>query len=653
MRVFNDTTASALGYGITKTDLPDPSAKPRTVAFVDMGYSSYQIAIVQFTKGNLVVKSTAFDRNLGGRDFDQALANHFIEEFKTKYKMDVSENKKAAYRLRTACEKVKKILSANAVTMLNVECLMNDRDVSAQIQRPEFEEMIAPLITRITPPLEEALKLAGVSKDDIDAVEIVGGSTRIPIVKATLENFFGAGKLSTTLNLDEAVARGCALQCAILSPVFKVRDFSVQDYNSFPITLSWDQAGKNEVMNAFPIGNVVPSTKMMTMVRKEEEGDSFKLNADYSELATERGAPAGYGLHIGTWTISGIKKREPLPNEIPGEGDPSKFTIKVKTRVDGNGVVCVESAAQIEEVVVKEEVAPMEVDKKEEEKPAEGKEPKKEAPKPKEEAAPKEAEVKTKKLTRKHDLVVVPQTASLPVNVLTQYQSAEGSMIANDRLVRDTEEAKNTVEEYVYETRSKLEMAWSEYVKEEDRSAFLQILNDAENWLYSEEGEEATKSVYNDKLKSLKKLGDPIASRVREEEDRAPVLKEFKEYILSLSTVSIEDEKYNHIPAEEMANVHADAKKKSDWIRDLEAKFNECPKHQNPPVTVEEIKKQRRDLEKAAKSILNKPKPVPKKEEKKEEEKKEDAKMEEPEKPAEDANMEAPPAPEKEEMQVD
>ena len=163
-----------------------------------------------------------------------------------------------------------------------------------------------------------------------------------------------------------------------------------------------------------------------------------------------------------------------------------------------------------------------------------------------------------------------------------------------------------------------------------------------------EEGEVATKSVYSDKLKNLKKLGDPIASRVREEEDRAPVIRELKEYILSLSTVSTEDEKYNHIPAEEMATVHADAKKKSDWIRDLEAKFNELPKHQTPPVSVDEIRQQRRDLEKTATSILNKPKPVPKKEE--EAPKKEDVKMEEPEKPTQDATMESP---EKEEMQVD
>jgi heat shock protein 4 len=269
---------AALGYGITKTELPDasldPNVKPRTVCFVDLGHSSYQVAVVSFTKGKLVVKGTAFDRNLGGRNFDQVLVDHFAEEFKTKYKMDILSNPKATYRLRMACEKVKKILSANAVTVLNVECLMDDKDVSSQVQRQDFEEWIAPLVTRLTAPLQSALEAAGVSVEDIDAVELIGGSTRIPIVKETLAKFFGGdlenNKLSTTLNQDEAVSRGCALQCAILSPVFKVRDFSVQDFNAYPIQLSWDasivppsKSGESEIsMEPFPYKNLIPSTKV-------------------------------------------------------------------------------------------------------------------------------------------------------------------------------------------------------------------------------------------------------------------------------------------------------------------------------------------------------------------------------------------------------
>lgn len=192
---MNDLTAAALGYGITKLDLPDPTAdpnaKPRNVVFVDLGHSSYQVSVVSFVKGKLAVKSTAYDPNLGGRNFDEVLVNHFVEEFKGKYKIDVASNGKALHRLRMAVEKVKKILSANAVTMLNVECIMDDKDVSANVDRAMFEELAQPLLARLAGPLEAALKDSGIAKEDITCVELVGGSTRIPAVKEALAKFFG------------------------------------------------------------------------------------------------------------------------------------------------------------------------------------------------------------------------------------------------------------------------------------------------------------------------------------------------------------------------------------------------------------------------------------------------------------------------------
>jgi heat shock 70kDa protein 4 len=189
---------AALAYGITKTDLPDPTldanVKPRTVLFVDLGHSSYQVSIVQFIKGKLTVKATAYDRNLGGRDFDEVLVDHYVEEFNAKYKMDIRSSGKALFRLRQGCEKVKKILSANAVTMLNVECLLDDKDVSAQVQRSDFEEWIKPLLDRIPGPILKALELAELKPEDIDFVELVGGSTRIPKVKEFLNEHFKGAK---------------------------------------------------------------------------------------------------------------------------------------------------------------------------------------------------------------------------------------------------------------------------------------------------------------------------------------------------------------------------------------------------------------------------------------------------------------------------
>ncbi|KAF5014989.1 hypothetical protein F66182_13835, partial [Fusarium sp. NRRL 66182] len=157
LRLINDTTAIALGYGITKLDLPGPEEKPRRVAFVDIGHSNYTVSIVEFRKGELNVKATAWDRNFGGRNFDKALTDHFADEFKEKFKIDIRSNPKAWARTLTAAEKLKKVLSANAQAPLNIESLMDDIDVRAMVKREEMQEMVKPLLERISIPLEQAL----------------------------------------------------------------------------------------------------------------------------------------------------------------------------------------------------------------------------------------------------------------------------------------------------------------------------------------------------------------------------------------------------------------------------------------------------------------------------------------------------------------
>jgi heat shock protein 4 len=241
LRLINDTTATALGYGITKLDLPAPDEKPRRVCFVDIGHSNYTASIVEFKKGELAVKSTASDRHFGGRNFDQALVDHFAKEFKEKFKIDINSNAKARFRVLAGCEKLKKILSANASAPLNIESVMDDVDVRGFLKREELEELVRPLLDRVTVPLKEALAEAKLKPEDIDAIEMVGGCTRVPSLKAAVQEFFGK-PLSFTLNQDEAVARGCAFSCAILSPVFRVRDFSVHDMVQYPIEFTWEKS---------------------------------------------------------------------------------------------------------------------------------------------------------------------------------------------------------------------------------------------------------------------------------------------------------------------------------------------------------------------------------------------------------------------------
>ncbi|KAH0297580.1 putative heat shock protein Hsp88, partial [Aureobasidium melanogenum] len=335
LRLINETTATALGWGITKTDLPGPEEKPRRVAFVDIGHSNYTVSIVEFRKGELKVISTAYDRHFGGRNFDKAIVDHFAAEFKEKFKVDINENPKAKLRVVAACEKLKKVLSANAGAPINIESLMNDVDVRGFLKREELEEIMKPLLERSTAPLEQALAEAKLKAEDIDSIELVGGCTRVPALKAAIQDFFGK-PLSFTLNADEAIARGSAFACAILSPVFRVRDFSIHDICNYPIEFTWEKSAEipdeDTSLTVFNRGNVMPSTKILTFYRKQ----AFDLEAKYAKPEM---LPGKMNPWIGRFSVKGVKADE-----------KDDFMIcKLKARLNLNGILNVESGYYVED----------------------------------------------------------------------------------------------------------------------------------------------------------------------------------------------------------------------------------------------------------------------------------------------------------------
>ncbi|KAF8249776.1 heat shock protein 70 [Wilcoxina mikolae CBS 423.85] len=493
LRLMNDTTATALGWGITKLDLPTGDEPPRRVCFIDIGHSNYTVSIVAFKKGELTVLATAFDRHLGGRNIDKALIDHFAGVFKEKYKIDIYTNAKAYFRVASAVEKLKKVLSANAQAPINVESVMNDVDASSMLKREELEELIQPLLDRVTVPLEEALAEAKLTKDDIDAIELVGGSTRVPSLKERISDFFGK-PLSFTLNQDEAIARGCAFACAILSPVFRVRDFSVHDILSYPIEFTWEQSpdipDEDTSLTVFNKNNTVPSTKILTFYRKEP----FDLEAKYAEPEK---LPGKMSPWIGRFSVKGVQ---------PINGD---FMIcKLKARVNLHGVLNVEGGFFVEEVEVEEEIKE-EGDAME----TEGGEEK-----------PKKTR-KVKKQVKKGELPVVSSTATIDERTKQEWTERENQMFMEDKLVADTEDRKNALEEYIYENRTKIDDLYAPFASEEERQKVKKCLEEAEDWLYSE-GEDTTKAVYIARMEELRAVIAPIAQRYfdKEEEKRQSYL---------------------------------------------------------------------------------------------------------------------------------
>ena len=527
LRLINDTTATALGYGITKLDLPTAEEKPRRVAFIDIGHSNYACSVVEFKKGELNVKSTAYDRHFGGRDFDKALVDHFAKEFKEKYKIDINTNPKALVRVAAAAEKMKKILSANAQAPLSIESLMNDVDVSSMMKRDELEALIQPLLDRVTVPLEQALIEAKLKPEDIDSVEMVGGCTRVPALKERISKFFGK-QLSFTLNQDEAVARGCAFSCAILSPVFRVRDFSVHDIVNYPIEFSWEQSpdipDEDTSLTVFNKGNIMPSTKILTFYRKQP----FDLEAKYAKPEM---LPGKMNAWIGRFSVKGVK----------ADSQEDFMICKLKARLNLHGVLNVESGYYVEDVEIEEPVPEeKESEKKDAKENKEGEkkdgdvstnpcistpfpltcvleEPATSAPhklkglfkdayadakrtflgnkpltNPSEQAMdttedkangtaePKPKTRKIKKQVRKGDLPLAAGTASLDQATKDAAAEKESQMFMEDKLVADTEDKKNELESYIYELRGKIDDQYSEFASEDEKAKLKEKLEQSE-----------------------------------------------------------------------------------------------------------------------------------------------------------------------------
>uniref|UniRef100_A0A8C0B5Y5 Heat shock protein 105 kDa n=2 Tax=Buteo TaxID=30396 RepID=A0A8C0B5Y5_9AVES len=594
LRLMNDMTAVALNYGIYKQDLPAPEEKPRIVVFVDMGHSAFQVSACAFNKSKLKVLGTAFDPFLGGRNFDGKLVDYFCAEIKSKYKLDPKAKVRALLRLYQECEKLKKLMSSNSTDIpLNIECFMNDTDVSGKMNRSQFEELCADLLQRIEMPLLSLMEQTQLKVEDVTAVEIVGGATRIPAVKERIAKFFGKD-VSTTLNADEAIARGCALQCAILSPAFKVREFSVTDATPFPISLLWNTEAEDTegVHEVFSRNHAAPFSKVLTFYRK----GPFELEAFYSD---PNGVPYPESK-IGRYIIQNVAAQK--------DGEKSK--VKVKVRVNTHGIFSVSTASMVEPVKSEEsEDVNVETEvESQDQRPIENSSDtnEKKGDQPPEAKKPK-IKVKNVDLPIEANLVW-----ELGKELLNMYIETEGKMIMQDKLEKERNDAKNAVEEYVYEFRDKLSGPYEKFVCEKDLQGFSALLTETEGWLY-EEGEDEAKQVYVDKLEDLKKLGTPIETRYQEAEERPKLLEELGHRLQYYATIAGEfrnkDEKYIHIDEMEMMKVEKCVSEVVEWMNNAVSAQAKKSLDQDPAVHSSEIKAKLQELNNVCEPVVTQPKP--------------------------------------------
>lgn len=212
LRIINEPTAAALAYG-----LDQQSKGERNVLIFDLGGGTFDVSLLNITGGVFAVKATAGDTHLGGEDFDNNLLEHFKNEFKRKTKLDISEDARALRRLRSACERAKRTLSSVTQTTVEVDSLFQGEDFSSNITRARFEEINASLFKSTLEPVEKVLKDSKIAREKVDDIVLVGGSTRIPRIQSLVSDFFGGRSLNKSINPDEAVAHGAAVQAALLT----------------------------------------------------------------------------------------------------------------------------------------------------------------------------------------------------------------------------------------------------------------------------------------------------------------------------------------------------------------------------------------------------------------------------------------------------
>ncbi|KAJ6363663.1 hypothetical protein OIU78_003774 [Salix suchowensis] len=625
LSLINEHSGAALQYGIDK----DFSNGSRYVVFYDMGASSTYAALVYFSAysakefGKTVsvnqfqVKDVRWDPELGGRSMELRLVEFFADEFNKQVGngIDVKKSPKAMAKLKKQVKRTKEILSANTMAPISVESLYDDRDFRSTITREKFEELCGDLWDRSLVPITEVLQHSGLKVDEIYAVELIGGATRVPKLQAKLQEFLGKNGLDKHLDADEAIVLGSSLHAANLSDGIKLnRKLGMVDGSSYGLVVELDgpdlQKDESTRQLLVPRMKKLPSKMFRSIILKKDFEVSLAYESnllppgvtspvfaryavsgltDASEKYSSRNlsSPIKANLHF-SLTRSGILSLDRVDAviEISEWVEVPKKNLTVENTTTTSPNITLESDKNTTEESdvnfnndgVNENISNNIVE------------------------GPSSTELATEKKLKK-------RTFRVPLKIVEKTMGPGMPL--------RTAELKNNLEGYIYSTKEKLETS-EEFEKistADERKSFIEKLDEVQEWLYTD-GEDATAKEFEERLDSLKAIGDPVFFRYKELSARPTAIKVARKYPGELQQiVKGWETKKPWLPKDRVDEVMGDADKLKSWLDEKEAEQKKATGFSTPVFTSEEVYLKVFTLQEKVASVNRIPKPKPKKNE--------------------------------------
>ncbi|KAJ8747809.1 hypothetical protein K2173_006989 [Erythroxylum novogranatense] len=647
LALVHEHSGAALQYGIDK----DFSNGSRYVVLYDMGSSGTYAALVHYSAYNakefgktvsvnqFQVKDVRWDAVLGGQNMESRLVEFFADEFNKQVGngVDVRKSPKAMAKLKKQVKRTKEILSANTAAPISVESLYDDLDFRSTITREKFEELCEDLWDRSLIPLKEVIKHSGLKLDEIYAVELIGGSTRVPKLQAKIQEFLGRTELDKHLDADEAIVLGASLHAANLSDGIKLnRKLGMVDGSTYGFTVELN--GPDLVKDESTKQLLVPRMKKLPskMFRSVVHNKDFDVSLAYE---SEDLLPPGVTSNVfAQYAVSGLADAS---EKYSSRNLSSPIKANLHFSLSRSGILSLDRADAVIEVSEWVEVPKKNLtletttstspnisvetdtnntsDDSNKNLQSDGEiSTASNATAEESRTIDLGTEKKLKKRTFRVPLKVVEKTvgpgAPLSKESLDEAKRKLDALNKRDAERRRTAELKNNLEGYIYSTKEKLETNedLEKISTSDERKSFIEKLDEVQEWLYTD-GEDATANEFQEHLDSLKAIGDPIFFRYEELSARPAAIELARKYLGELQQIvkGWQSDK-PWLPKDRIDEVLSDADKLKTWLNEKETEQSKTPLFSKPVFTSEEVYLKLFDLQDKVASVNKIPKPKPK-----------------------------------------